>query len=104
LIFTLTRWPLNYYLALDGRAVRPMAEPTPLEAKSGDLFVTDHTLADTPAFRPLVDSLTQEWERVDVSRPDLDIVTRLDDAHGPVRNWADLQADRRDEIQVFRKR
>jgi hypothetical protein len=105
---SLCRWPMNYYLATQGRSVRPLAGNS---IDPSGILLYDQTAWDTPSFAdnlrqlqedpspnarangrigsrevpvPLLQHAAKSWEI------DLDLITRLDDVDEPVLKIQDL--------------
>ncbi len=83
---TLCRWPMNYYLATQGRAVQPLVGDT---FDPSAILLYDQTAWDTPAFAGNLKQLEADppgksWGI------DLDLITRLDDVDRPVLQIEEL--------------
>lgn len=99
-VYTLCRWPANYYLLLDGIQALPLSGvPFDLGGLSvHDRLLVDRAVFDTPSFRPTVDAAERTLNTRTYSvEPDLP--TLLDDYHG-----AELQSDLPAELERYRLR
>ncbi|MBY0586521.1 glycosyltransferase family 39 protein [bacterium] len=89
-ILTLCRWPMNYYLALEGKNVQPLGDQAGIsDLLRGNLLLYDQTASDTQSFHAVWDRLIEEgrdrfWEI------DLDLLTRLDDVDQPTTRLESL--------------
>lgn len=96
-IYTLCRWPMNYYLSLAGRDVRPISGsdlPANWSPPEGVLLV-DRALEDTPSFARTYNRLRQSRGVSHEYGIEPDIVTLLDDFSGSEvwqLPWAEVKA------------
>jgi 4-amino-4-deoxy-L-arabinose transferase-like glycosyltransferase len=80
-VFTMCRWPLNYYLLQSGMDVRPLpGDPWNLgELERNDFLVTDRAVGDTPSFSSTYESAKRRLRSEPIDAVDPDMPTLIDD-------------------------
>jgi 4-amino-4-deoxy-L-arabinose transferase-like glycosyltransferase len=101
-IWTLCRWPMNYYLALDGEPIAPVEGSFRLEDFApGEVFLFDQTAWDTADFAETRKKLELK-QGIRTWPIDLDLLTRLDDARSPIGDIENLwQPSPKDELRRY---
>lgn len=99
-VYSMCRWPANYYLHLNGIPVQPLAgEPFEIGClEIGDRLLVDRAVLDTPSFESTMDVAERTLNLRSYSI-EADLPTLLDDYHGN-----DLERDLPSELERYRLR